>query len=774
MVFDNLITTHNLITYNISNMERIYVEQALKLLPTHVLSKIISEGWKIVVFDDVNELIQIDNKLTVYTTGVTKFEMRRVFVKGAVDGRNEIAFKSTLLHELTHAFDAIIEGAYCSWKTERYYNNEIEEIIEQEGSNFSAYAQSDVKEYVCTVVSRYLLNLTDFTTVPLTKAFIEKYYYMCVNSLEQRLQNLENNAVTYIELDETYNRLKYSRLNKENDRYTIQLPEAGSGGGSSSGSNNVIYDNNVTFSTSVTYFSLNKTTISYIAGSIGSNLVGTWELKTIMGSSSAVAVQYRRFMVDSRNSGTTDFTTVPYEQRRYFDYNTSRSWTTWEDVISDIKIRVANLENSSGGSGSGESSGDLTGLTNKVNSLETQHNELKTKQEEFENNITSTVSGIESRVTILESAGGSGGSGSSADVTALQTKVNNLEEKHNTFETTVTNRVNGIENRVSTLESSSGSGSTDSNIIYDNTKNFTTSISSFELNKTTISYIPETLNSNISGTWELKTIIGSNSATAVQYRSFILDSRNSGITDFTTVPNTQRRFYDYNGSRSWTEWQDCFPSLSPQETKGVLSNRLVLQVDCNVARTFSAYNYYVVFKEVGKDELYVLNYYPVTNSDNLSLSDNVFYNFNTFAILGIGGTSYVPKQPSVTNTSSKSFSSSTSSYWISNTSGTKTCSSVAKLNNCYPSAKFDIVCVTCKPYISSSNSNAGDITVRIYAGLEESNSMITADTQLTKLIEYTMPGGTKATGEIQTWVADGYNFETDIKPLLTNFDNANA
>ena len=172
--------------------------------------------------------------------------------------------------------------------------------------------------------------------------------------------------------------------------------------------------------------------------------------------------------------------------------------------------------------------------------------------------------------------------------------------------------------------------------------------------------------------------------------------------------------------------------------------------------------------------MYVLNYYPVTNSANLSLSDNVFYNFNTFAILGIGGTSYVPKQPSVTNTSSKSLSSSTSGYWISNASGTKTCSSVAKLNNCYPSAKFDIVCVTCKPYISSSNSNAGDITVRIYAGIEESNSMITADTQLTKLIEYTMPGGTKADGETQTWVADGYNFETDIKPLLTNFDNANA
>ena len=671
MVFDNLITTHNLITYNISNMERIYVEQALKLLPTHVLSKIISEGWKIVVYSDVNELIQIDNQLTVYATGVTKYDMRRVFVKGAVGGRNEIAFKSTLLHELTHAFDCIIEGSYCSWKTERYYNNEIEDIIAQEGSNFSDYAQSDVKEYVSTVVSRYLLNLTDFTNIPLTKAFIEKYYFMCVNSLEQRLQNLENNAVTYIELDETYNKLKYSRLNKENDRYTIQLPEAGSGGGSSSGSSNVIYDDNVTFSTSVSYFSLNKTTISYIAGSIGSSLVGTWELKTIMGNSSAVAVQYRRFMVNSRDSSTTDFTTVPYEQRRYFDYNNSRSWTIWEDIISDIKIRLTNLENSSGGSGSGESS----------------------------------------------------------------------------------------------------SGSTDSNVIYDNTKNFSTSVSSFTLNKTTISYISETLNSNITGTWELKTIMGSDSATAVQYRSFILNSRDSNISDFTTVPNTQRRFYDYNGSRSWTEWQECLPSLAPQEVKGVLSNRLVLQVDCNVARTFSAYNYYVVFKEVGKDELYVLNYYPVTNSANLSLSDNVFYNFNTLQILGIGGTSYVPKQPSVTNTSSKSFSSSTSGYWISNESGTKTCSSVAKLNNCYPSAKFDIVCVTCKPYISSTNNNAGDITVRIYAGIEESNSMITTDTQLTKLIDYTMPGGVMASGDTQTWIADGYNFETDIKPLLTNFDN---
>lgn len=714
MVFDNLITTHNLITYNISNMERIYVEQALKLLPTHVLSKIISEGWKIVVYSDVNELIQIDNQLTVYATGVTKYELRRVFVKGAVNGRNEIAFKSTLLHELTHVYDCIIEGAYCSWKTERYYNNEIEELITQEGSNFSDYAQSDVKEYVSTVVSRYLLNLTDFTNIPLTKAFIEKYYFMCVNSLEQRLQNLENNAVTYIELDETYNRLKYSRLNKENDRYTIQLPESG-GSGSSSTSSNVIYDNNVTFSTSVSYFSLNKTTISYIAGSVGSSMSGTWELKTIMGSTSADAVQYRRFIVDSRNSSTTDFTTVPYEQRRYFDYNTSRSWTTWEDVVSDIKIRLTNLENS-------------------------------------------------------------GGSGSSVDLTDLTNQVNELEEQHDTFETTITNRVDGIESRVSTLENSSGGGSSsgDSNVIYDNTKNFTTSISSFELNKTTISYISETLSSSITGTWELKTIIGSNSATAVQYRSFILDSRNSSISDFTTVPNTQRRFYDYNGSRSWTEWQECLPSLAPQEVKGVLSNRLVLQVDCNVARVFSAYNYYVVFKEVGKDELYVLNYYPVTNSANLSLSDNVFYNFNTFAILGIGGTSYVPKQPSVTNTSSKSLSSSTSGYWISNASGTKTCSSVAKLNNCYPSAKFDIVCVTCKPYISSSNSNAGDITVRIYAGIEESNSMITADTQLTKLIEYTMPGGTKADGETQTWVADGYNFETDIKPLLTNFDSTKA
>ena len=712
MVFDNLITTHNLISYNISNMERIYIEQALKLLPTHVLSKIISEGWKIVVYSDVNELIQIDNKLTVYATGVAKYEMRRVFVKGTVDGRNETAFKSTLLHELTHAFDCIIDGSYCNWKTEKYYNNEIEELITQEGSNFSAYAQSDVKEYVSTVVSRYLLNLTDFTTVPLTKAFIEKYYFMCENSLEQRLQNLENNAVTYIELDETYNRLKYSKLNKENDKYTIQLPEAGSGG-SSSGNSNIIYDDNVTFSTNISYFSLNKTTISYIEGSIGSNINGVWELKTIMGSTSAIAVQYRRFLLNGRDSGVTDFSLIPHEQRRYFDYNNSRAWTTWEDVVSDIKIRLTNLENS-GGSGSG-SSVDLTDLTNQVNTLKT---------------------------------------------------------KHDNFENTITDRVGGIESRVSTLESNSGGGSSsgDSNVIYDNTKNFSTSISSFTLNKTTISYIPETLNSNISGTWELKTIMGDNSATAIQYRSFIVNSRDSSVTDFTTIPYTQRRFYDYNGSRSWTEWQECFPSLAPQEVKGVLSNRLVLQVDCNVARAFSAYNYYVVFKEVGKDELHVLNYYPITNSSNIPLSDNVFYDFNTLDLLGIGSTSYVPKQPCVNSTSTKNLSSSSSTYWKNNSSGTKTCSSVAKLNNCYPSAKFDIVCVTCKPYISSTNSNATNITVRIYAGIEESSSAITEDTQLTKLIDYTMPGGVMASGETQTWIANGYNFETDIKPLLTNFD----
>lgn len=716
MVFDNLITTHNLISYNISNMERIYVEQSLKLLPTHVLSKIISEGWKIVVYSDVNELIQIDNKLTVYATGVTKYEMRRVFVKGAVDGRNEIAFKSTLLHELTHAFDCIIDGSYCNWKSEKYYNNEIKELITQEGSNFSDYAQSDVKEYVSTVVSRYLLNLTDFTNIPLTKAFIEKYYFMCENSLEQRLQNLENNAVTYIELDETYNRLKYSKLNKENDKYTIQLPEAGSGG-SSSGNNNVIYDDNVTFSTSVSYFSLNKTTISYIEGSVGSNINGVWELKTIMGSSSAIAVQYRRFLLNGRDSGVTDFSLIPHEQRRYFDYNNSRAWTTWEDVVSDIKIRLTNLENS-GGNGS-SSSVDLTNLTNQVNTLKT---------------------------------------------------------KHDNFENTITGRVDGIESRVNTLESSSGGGSSsgDNNVIYDNTKNFSTSISSFALNKTTISYISETLDSNISGTWELKTIMGSNSATAIQYRSFILNGRDSNVTDFTTVPNTQRRFYDYNGSRTWSEWQDCFPSLAPQEVKGVLSNRLVLQVDCNVARAFSAYNYYVVFKEVGKDELQVLNYYPVTNSANIPLSDNVFYDINTLSLLGIGSTSYVPKQPCINSTSTKNLSSSSSTYWKDNSSGTKTCCSVAKLNNTFPSAKFDIVCVTCKPYISSTNNNATDITVRIYAGIEESSSAITEDTQLTKLIDYTMPGGVMASGETQTWIANGYNFETDVKPLLTNFDDTKA
>ena len=715
MVFDSLITTHNLISYNISNMERIYVEQALKMLPTHVLSKIISEGWKIVVYSDVNELIQVDNKLTVYTTGVTKYEMRRVFVKGAVDGRNDVAFKTTLLHELTHAFDCIIDGSYCNWKSEKYYNNEIEELITQEGSNFSAYAQSDVKEYLCTVVSRYLLNLTDFNTVPLTKAFIEKYYFMCENSLEQRLQNLENNAVTYIELDETYNRLKYSKLNKENDKYTIQLSGTG-GGGSSSGSSNFIYDDNVTFSTSVSYFSLNKTTISYIAGSIGSNINGTWELKTIMGNTSAIAVQYRRFLLDGRESVVTDFSLIPHEQRRYFDYNNSRAWTTWEDVISDIKIRLTTLENSSG-------------------------------------------------------------SGSSVDLTDLTNQVNALETKHDGFEDTITDRVDGIENRVNTLESSSGGGSGssgDSNVIYDNTKNFSTSISSFELNKTTISYISETLSSDISGTWELKTIMGSTSSTAVQYRSFILDSRNSSTTDFTTIPNTQRRFYDYNGTRTWTEWQECLPSLAPSETRGVLSNRLVLQVDCNVARAFSAYNYYVVFKEVGKDELKVLNYYPVTNSSNLPLSDNVFYDLNTLNLLGVGSTSYVPKQPCISSTSTKSLSSSSSTYWKDNSSGTKTCSSVAKLNSCYPSAKFDIVCVTCKPYISSSNSNATDITVRIYAGIEESDSAITEDTRLTKLIDYTMPGGVMASGETQTWIADGYNFETDVKPLLTNFDDTKA
>ena len=353
MIFDSLITTHSSITHTVSSVEKIYIEQALKILPTHVLSKIITEGWRIVVYSDVNELITIDNQLSSGTTGVTEYEMRRVFVKGIVDGRNEIAFKTTLLHELTHVFDCIIEGSYCNWKSEKYYNNEIEELITQEGSNFSEYAQSDVKEYLCTVVSRYLLNLTDFSTVPLTKAFIEKYYYMCEDSIEQRLRNLENNAVTYIELDETYNKLKYSKLNKENDKYVLQLPTSSSGGSSSGGSsdNNLIYDNNVTFSTSVSYFALNKTTISYINETLDSNTVGTWELKTIMGSTSAIAIQIRTFILNGRDSTVTDFTSLPNVQMRYFDYNNTRSWTSWVDKISTLETRVAALENNSGGSG---------------------------------------------------------------------------------------------------------------------------------------------------------------------------------------------------------------------------------------------------------------------------------------------------------------------------------------------------------------------------------------------------------------------------------------
>ena len=350
MVFDSLLTTHSGISHTASSVEKIYFEQALKLLPTHVLSKIITEGWKIIIYSDVNELISIDNQLTTATTGVTEYEMRRVFVKGVVDGRNEIAFKTTLLHELTHVFDCIIEGSYCNWKSEKYYNSELENLITQEGSNFSEYAQSDVKEYLSTVVSRYLLNLTDFSTVPLTKAFIEKYYFMCEDSIEQRLRNLENNAVTYIELDETYNKLKYSKLNKENDKYILQLPTS-SGEGSSSGSsgdNNLIYDNNVTFSTSVSYFSLNKTTISYITESIDSNTSGTWELRTIMGSTSAIAIQIRTFILNGRDSTVTDFTTLPNTQMRYFDYNNSRAWTSWVDKISTLETRVTNLENSGG------------------------------------------------------------------------------------------------------------------------------------------------------------------------------------------------------------------------------------------------------------------------------------------------------------------------------------------------------------------------------------------------------------------------------------------
>lgn len=545
MVFDNLITSHNTITYTVSSVEQIYIEQALKLLPTHVLSKFISEGWKIIVFDDVNELIQIDTQLTVYATGVTKYDLRRVFVKGLVDGRNEISFKSTLIHEIIHAFDCILDGSYCNWKTEKYYNNEIENLITEEGSNFSDYAQSDVKEYVATVVSRYILEQSDFTNMPLTKAFIEKYFYMNESSIEQRLQNLENNAVTYIEYNQTYNRLNYSKLNKENDKYVIQLSET-SGGGTSNTNNNVVYDNNVTLFTNVSYFSLNKTTISYISETISDLICGVWELTTIMGDSSAVAVQYRRF---------------------------------------------------------------------------------------------------------------------------------------------------------------------------------------------------------------------------------ILDSRNSGVTDFTTIPQTQRRFFDYNITRSWTDWQECNPSLAPNDVKGLLSNRIVLQVDCNVARSISAYNYYVIFKEVDKDDLYVLNYYPVTNSSNLTLSDNVFYNYQTFSILGVGSTSYVPKQPCVNKTSSKNLSSSSTTYWIDDGNGKKTCSSIAKLNNTFPSAKFDIVCVTCLPYLSSSNTSATDLTLRIYLGLEESNTIVTENTQLTKVIEYTMDGSAVAKGEIQTWIADGYNFETDILPLITNYDD---
>ena len=371
MVFDNLITTHSSITYTASSVERIYFEQALKLLPTHVLSKIISEGWKVVIYDDVNELITIDSQLTTATTGVTEYEMRRVFVKGVVDGRNEISFKSTLLHELTHTFDCIIDGSYCNWKSEKYYNSELENLITQEGSNFSEYARSDVKEYLSTVVSRYLLNLTDFSTVPLTKAFIEKYFFMCEDSLEQRLQNLENNAVTYIELDETYNRLKYSKLNKENDKYIIQLPEASSGSGSSSsGDNKIIYDNNVTFSTSVSYFPLNKTVISYITATLDDSTTGIWELRTILGNNSSVAAQYRRFIVNSRDSSLTDFTSVPHEQRRYFDYNVTRSWTDWEDVVSDIDSRLTSLENNQGSTG-GSSGGSINIDDNTISTTST-------------------------------------------------------------------------------------------------------------------------------------------------------------------------------------------------------------------------------------------------------------------------------------------------------------------------------------------------------------------------------------------------------------------
>lgn len=341
MVFDSLISRHSGITYEITNVERIYIKQALSLLPSHVLTKFISEGWKITVYSDVQELMEINSNISALTVGLTEYELRKVFIQKRA---TEIDFKYTLVHEIVHTYDCIIDGNNCNWKSEKYYNSEIENIMVQEGHLFSDHANSSVIEYLGAVISRFIFNMTDFTQAPLTKAFIDKYFFMVENSIEQRLKNLENNAVTYIELDETYNRLKYSKLNKENDKYTIQLPETSSGSGSnSSGDSKIIYDNNVTFSTSVSYFSVNKTTISYIKNvQLTDDISGTWELKTIMGSNMGTSIQYRTFILDSSNSYISEITSykfkdLPHIQRRFYDYNESRTWTEWEDVITDIK-----------------------------------------------------------------------------------------------------------------------------------------------------------------------------------------------------------------------------------------------------------------------------------------------------------------------------------------------------------------------------------------------------------------------------------------------------
>ena len=340
--YNELIKTMPQISYRFEEPYLSYFNKYMESCPDNILCKFIYEGWGVCGFTNYEELQQINSSVNSTTLGQTDYKNRVMFLKCTGSEQN---FEQTFYHEMTHILDALIRGNYIEWKTEKLYMKEIEDIIKEEGQGVNSYYRSDIKEYVAYFGSLYIRNnISILEEYPKSYAFIKKFMERNDNTIEERLKNIESQAITAIDFEEKYNRLVITKYDKEIKSMSVSLKDWSNEG--TGGEVDLIYveNNDVTFNTQPNTFPNSKITISYIPETVtenGKTKSILWKVITdrysfkVNSKYNFTIIQTREVLPDIYNSNTINLDDFEIKKEiRCYDYNGSRTWTPWKKIIS--------------------------------------------------------------------------------------------------------------------------------------------------------------------------------------------------------------------------------------------------------------------------------------------------------------------------------------------------------------------------------------------------------------------------------------------------------